>query len=282
MVSWYYLNFSIRPDQKYLDEAAAYATKALEQDPQNCFGIFLRGLVAAKRGDIESTLRDLQAAHVRRPGDSMILNELIRHFTSAGQELSEWTRPAYDESLNLDPLHPLNWAQAAWRNFNAGRVAKSIEAARRIFQLTNQGSPARVYAAYYLALADVREEAIDVFKAEGAALAGSAYGSISLFLSKALEGDAQGALKHVTPQLIQASSWTEYLALLLADGYSLINHQDEAMKWLRTAISQGFINYHYLANRDPFLVNVRSDPRFAELMRELKPRYEALTLDLGK
>ena len=43
MVSWYYLNFSIRPEERYLDEAAAYAAKALEQDPQNYFGIFLRG-----------------------------------------------------------------------------------------------------------------------------------------------------------------------------------------------------------------------------------------------
>ena len=54
-------------------------------------------------------------------------------------------------------------------------------------------------------------------------------------------------------------------------------HHDAAMRWLRTAVAQGFINYPYLATRDPFLVNVRSDPRFTELMREVKPRWEALT-----
>jgi len=32
--------------------AAAYAARALEQDSQNYVGIFLRGLVASKRGDI--------------------------------------------------------------------------------------------------------------------------------------------------------------------------------------------------------------------------------------
>ena len=56
MVSWYYLNFSIRPEDRYLDEAAAYAARALEQDSQNYVGIFLRGLVASKRGDIESAI----------------------------------------------------------------------------------------------------------------------------------------------------------------------------------------------------------------------------------
>ena len=60
MVSWYYLNFSIRPEDRYLDEAAAYAARALEQDPQNYVGIFLRGLVASKRGDMESAIRDLR------------------------------------------------------------------------------------------------------------------------------------------------------------------------------------------------------------------------------
>ena len=186
----------------------------------------------------------------------------------------------FEESLRLDPLHPLNWAQAAWRHFNAGRIAESTEAARRIFQLTDPGSPARVYAAYYLAIANVREEAIKVFDAEGLRWQETPYGSLSLFLSRALQGDAEGAVKHVTPQLEKASSWQEYFALLLADGYSLLGHHDAAMRWLRTAVAQGFINYPYLASHDPFLVNVRSDPRFTELMLEVKPRWEALTPDL--
>ena len=90
MVSWYYLNFSIRPEERYLDEAAAYAAKALEQDLKSHFAIFLRGLVAAKRGDIESAIPDLLTAYEQKPGDSMFLNELIRHLLTAGQEQYEW------------------------------------------------------------------------------------------------------------------------------------------------------------------------------------------------
>jgi TolB-like protein/predicted ATPase/Tfp pilus assembly protein PilF len=280
MVSWYYLNFSIRPEERYLNEAAAYAAMSLEQDPQNYAGIFLRGLVASKRGDIESAIRDLQTAHEQKPGDAMVLNELIRHLSSAGQEQSESARRVFEESLSLDPLHALNWAQGAWRHFSAGRLAEAVEAARRIFHLTDRGNPARVYAGYYLALANVREEAIAVFEEEGAALSDTVYGSVSLFLSRALQHDAQGAVRHVTPQLEQAASWTEYLALFLADGYALIGDHDAALRWLRTAVAQGFINYPYLATRDPFLANVRSDPRFAELMRGVKARWEALSQNL--
>lgn len=280
MVSWYYLNFSIRLEEQYLDEAAAYAAKALALDPGSYFGIFLRGLVAAKRGDIESAIPDLLTAHEQKPGDSMFLNELIRHLLTAGQEQYEWARLVCDESLRIDPLAPLNWAQAAWRHFSAGRTLETVEAARRVFDLTERGNPARVYAAYYLALAGEREEAITVFEEEGSALSGNAYGSVSLFLSRALQGDAEGAVKYVTPQLEQAASWTEYLALFLADGYALIGHCDAALRWLRTAVDDGFINYPYLASRDPFLANVRSDPRFAELMRGVKARWEALSDNL--
>ena len=282
MVSWYYLNFSIRPEDRYLDEAAAYAARALEQDPQNYVGIFLRGLVASKRGDMESAIRDLQAAHGQKPGDAMVLNELIRHYLSAGQEHTESARPVYEASLRVDPLHPLNWAQWAWRHFTAGRLDEAVDAARRIFQLTDRGNPARVYAAYYLALANAREEAIAVFEAEGSALPDTAYGSVSLFLSRALQGDAEGALRHVTPQLEQAASWTEYLALFLADGYSLIGRNDDAIRWLRTAIALGFINYPILSTRDPFLANLRSDPRFEELMRMVKARWQALGEHLAR
>jgi hypothetical protein len=152
-----------------------------------------------------------------------------------------------------------------------------VDAARRVLHLTQLGHPARVYSAYYLALANERKEAINIFETEGSVLAGSAYGSMSLFLSRALQGDADGVVKHVTPLLEKAATWTEYLALFLADGYSLIGDSDNAVKWLRAAIAQGFINYPYLANRDPFLANVRTDPRFAELMREVKPRWEAVS-----
>jgi TolB-like protein/cytochrome c-type biogenesis protein CcmH/NrfG len=275
MVSWYYLNFSIRPEEGYLNEAAACATRALERDPENYVGIFLQGLVASKRGDIENAIRVLRGAHERKPGDAMVLNELVRHYFSAGQEHSESARTALAESLRIDPLHPLNWAQAAWQHFSAGRIDEAVEAARRILQLTDRGNPARVYAAYYLALANVREEAIDVFEGEGSALHGTPYGSVSLFLSRALLGDAEGAVSHVTPQLEQAASWTEYLALFLADGYALIGQHDSSLRWLRSAIARGFINWHYLATHDPFLANVRADRRFTELTREVRARWEA-------
>ena len=275
MVSWYYLNFSIDPDEQQLDEAEAYAAKALALDPQNYFGIFLRGLVAAKRGNVESALRDFQTAHRQKPGDAMVIGELVRHTLSAGKENSERDRALFEEAVKVDPLSPLLWAQYSWRHFVAGRLQDAIAAAHRVLELTDVGDLPRVYAAYYLDLAGEREEAIGIFEAESVALQDSPYGLISLFFSHALRHDAAGAAKAVTPLLEKAAHWTEYLALFLADGYALMNQHDKALYWLRSALERGFINYPYLAEIDPYLKSLRGEPEYATLLERVRRRWQA-------
>ena len=276
MVSWYFLNFSIDPDERHLDEAESYASRALALDPQNYFAIFLRGLVEAKRGNIESALRDLRQAHGQRPGDSMVVGELIRYTLSAGKENSERDRALIEEYVKLDPLSPLAWVQRAWRHIISGRVTEGLAATDRVFELTSVGNLARVYAAYYLAFGDRREEAIRMLEAEKAALEDSPYGSIALFFSRALQQDPAGAEEAVTPLLKEAARWTEYLALFLADGYALTGQRDEALHWLRAAFDRGFINYPYLAKFDPFLQSLRNDTEFLAFLEQVRRRWQAL------
>ena len=77
-------------------------------------------------------------------------------------------------------------------------------------------------------------------------------------------------------------SWTEYLALFLADGYSLIGRNYDAIRWLRTAVALGFINAPILSTRDPFLANLRSIRRFEELLRMVKARWQSLGEHLAR
>jgi len=54
----------------------------------------------------------------------------------------------------------------------------------------------------------------------------------------------------------------------------LLDERDEAMRWLEHAVDRGFINYPLFAELDPFLENIRSEPRFKKLMKRVKHEWE--------
>lgn len=46
------------------------------------------------------------------------------------------------------------------------------------------------------------------------------------------------------------------------------------MVWLEHAVDRGFINYPFLKEIDPFLENIRGEPRFQKLMAHVKHEWE--------
>ena len=274
LVSWYFVNFSIRPDERYLDEAASFASRALRQDPDAFLGVFLQGLVSAKHGELESAVRDIRRASDLKPGNASVLGELARHHFCAGQEQTERGRVVCEELVQVDPLNPLSWVARSWQRYGAGRLRDAEQDARRTLQLSDHDNPAKAYGAYMLALLGQREEAVDVFGEVAAALPNTPYALLSAFLGGALRQD-EDAVRHVTPQLEQAAHWVEFLGWFLADAYALLGRRDEAMRWLREAVDRGFINYPYLAKHDPFLESIRGDAEYEALMRLVRLRWQA-------
>ena len=61
---------------------------------------------------------------------------------------------------------------------------------------------------------------------------------------------------------------------VIAGIYSVMDHNDEAIRWLERAIDHGSINYPLFAELDPFYENIRSDERFQKLMEKIKPEWE--------
>ena len=187
-----------------------------------------------------------------------------------------------DASLRVYPLASLNWAEAVLATLQLpGDLDEALEAARRIFELTERGNPARVYAAYYLALAGAREEAIAVFEEEGSALSDTAYGSVSLFLSRALQGDAEGALplRHTATR---AGRVLDGVPRTVPRGWLSLSSDtsDAARAGSEPAVDRALSTTRFSRPRPVSGQSLRSDPRFAELMRGVKARWEALSKTL--
>ncbi|MFC2166091.1 hypothetical protein ACFLT2_13980, partial [Acidobacteriota bacterium] len=56
--------------------------------------------------------------------------------------------------------------------------------------------------------------------------------------------------------------------------FALLDERNVAMDWLEHAVNRGFINYPLLSEHDPFLVNIRGEPRFKKLMERVKHEWE--------
>ena len=59
-----------------------------------------------------------------------------------------------------------------------------------------------------------------------------------------------------------------------AEGCALLGETEKALEWLEHGLELGFINYPALAEKNPFLESLRSDPRFQKLMVRVKKEWE--------
>ncbi len=62
----------------------------------------------------------------------------------------------------------------------------------------------------------------------------------------------------------------------MAECYALIGQVDETLTWVANAARLGWINHPWLSKHDPLLENVRDDPRYQELMEQVKSEWEAI------
>jgi serine/threonine-protein kinase len=63
------------------------------------------------------------------------------------------------------------------------------------------------------------------------------------------------------------------IALWLAELYAMEGMVEDALEWIRLAVRIGNENYPLVA-RSPKLDALRADPRFADLVEELRQRFE--------
>ena len=78
----------------------------------------------------------------------------------------------------------------------------------------------------------------------------------------------------MSQELITLVRRDPYFPTLIAEDYALLNEKEEALNWLEHAIERGNFNYPSFNELDPCLENIRSEPRFKELMKRVKHVWE--------
>jgi tetratricopeptide (TPR) repeat protein len=78
-------------------------------------------------------------------------------------------------------------------------------------------------------------------------------------------------------RLIRGPYMDHHVAYSLAAAYAQLRRPSDVAIWLRKAFDEGLPCYPWFA-RDPMLDPVRQEQAFIDLMRELRPRFEAARL----
>jgi eukaryotic-like serine/threonine-protein kinase len=70
-------------------------------------------------------------------------------------------------------------------------------------------------------------------------------------------------------------------ALFVADAFAALGTVDDALEWLDNAVERGFANYPYLAQHDPFMARLRTDPRFVGILERCRIEWERFKGDIS-
>jgi len=268
---WNEVNMNLAPASVSLPRALDLVERALALEPGHALAIFVRGLVSGARGRQEEALPDLYLAHEMWPVDANVLAEVCRFSNTAGLR----RHGAMVELLGqIDPLFWLTDLVESSYHWTGGRLEEAVAPARRVCERAAPASMAPLMAGGQLAVAGRTHEAVDILGRAGALLEGTPLAREAWFMHHALRGDRGAALRFAP--VVDGVVQNEFAALFAADAYACLGLRDEALTWVRKAVSHGFINHPFLAGYDPLLEDLRGTVGFQSLLDEVRPRWEAV------
>jgi len=273
-IHWQFVNGGIDPSPDHIRQAAEFCEKALAAGGRSAQTHVLRAFLRIADGDLQASLDYLNAALAVDPNDpdalywSALLLVFAGHGAAAG--------PRIARLIAVDPLSPQNAPLPDFGAFMDGDLSLGVRAGR-VWHERDPGNPiAHWVFGSSLARNQQIAEAQAVFaELEASSDAGPFSGMAAVF-RRALSGDREGTFAAVTPDLVLAARVDWQYSWEVASGYALVGAADEALDWLRNAVSRGFINYRFLSLHDPMLAGLRGDERFQTLMAEARTQHERL------
>jgi hypothetical protein len=176
--------------------------------------------------------------------------------------------------VEIDPLTPTTPLLQASDSYLDGRFDLVPVHARRAMKLAPAPSMLHSFLGWNLESAGCRAEAIDALRRTAQAHDGHVVGAWASFLERALAGDEEGAL--ACGALLRNALQNEWDRIFVAEGYALLGHSDEAVRWVRSAVELGFVNYPFLSEHSRHFASLRDHPPFRALLEEVRPRWQKL------
>lgn len=272
-VHWQFVNAGIDGDPSRLEKVEACAHRILELQPGSAHGHRLLGLAGVVQGKTQEAVRQLKRSLEIAPDDpdSMAWLCALCALSGKGQAVTAMAK----RLVEIDPLTPTY-------HFIPGFVALlsgDFDRALAPYESALQGEPSnqmlRLAYGQALVMKGDRARAVQQLDALANENPGNFFAQLALVLRHGLAGDLDGIRANLSEDVAAAAGGDMNYAWVVAQGWALGGDVDESLRWLRTALDHGFINYPMLGRLDPTLAVVREDPRFPALLQSARQAWDA-------
>ena len=271
---WWLANIGITI-QENLNKCKDYAQKALEIDPLSTRAralFWFAGINYQNNQQLHETHVQLKEVLKQDPNDSLALLGLLFIYIWAGQ-ISEAVL-LYRRYAECEPLSFWTFVTPFFLNLANGQYERALEEYERGLEaLSNPQNLLFIYA-WALAWAGRTDEAVAKADRSAKDAPDSVQAKLALIIKYGIQRNVVNARAELKGEFFKwcygECTWSYFVAA----SFALANAIEDAIEWLEHAVDLGWINYPLLAEKDPFLENIRGEERFKKLMERVKHEWE--------
>jgi non-specific serine/threonine protein kinase len=276
LIYWQEVNVGIVPVaqyEEYLDKAEACVAKVFALNPESSKGYCLRGAIRNNRADPAGAISDFKKALSIDPNAPEALLWLGYDYAVSGRV--PLARALMERLLQVDPLTSINLAMYGMVAMFDGCYVEALSLIQRSVEIDPANPTHRMLHALMLAANGSPTQAATLLDTVSQDTPGMAWGKLASAMACALRGDRDGVLRVMTPELRAAAMWDDIFSWWSADCFALVDEREAALDFVERAVEFGYINFPFLSEHEPFLANIREEPRFVRLMERVRRAWNA-------
>ncbi len=267
----HFIEFGLKKEESTFKKVEESVDKVFSLNPNSEHGYYLRGHLNRWEGNILGSINDYSRALSINPNHfySTFYLSWIYGFTGK-VKLAE---PIVQRLLKIDPLNFMSYMMIGAVKILGGQFNQAPEFFQKAYEL--EPLP---FLGWWLLKAHAYNnnlgKALQLMDRIGSKAPATHWNQLILFFKYALQKEKSKALEVVTEEFKDIMKGDEFYPIWMAESYALIGHLDESMDWIEEGVNNFFYNYPFLTKYDPFLENIRQEPRFKELMKRVKYEWE--------